>query len=109
MDRMKPRPVPESVDPLLVRICVALDITPRALAIKLGIEYEILQPYFAQKSSSIESDETWLKVNDYVNTQMGFIMAARLDLNRALQKGREERVERLARLKRLQPKPSPRS
>lgn len=85
----------------LVRICNALDETPRELAKNIGVKYKELEPFLAPRYTLVEMDidDVWWRIGEYVDERLGFIMAARMELNKALEKDRAARIARLQRFK----------
>lgn len=102
---------PTVEDTFLVRICHALDVPPRMLAARIGVEYAELEPLLddRHKLVEIDRDEVWWKLAEYVNIRLGELMAIRHELDKSLQKDRAARALRIAHHRRRDKKPSPRS
>lgn len=86
---------PDVTDTFLMRICHALDVTPKELARGIGVSYKKeIEPLLGQRSliAEIEKDEVWFLISEYVAKRMGSLMAIRFELNRALQADRVRRA-----------------
>lgn len=94
---------PKQSDTFLWRICHALDEPPRMLAHNLGLPYGEIEPLLDERYKLIEvdRDETWWRINEYVDKRLGEIMAIKTELNRALQRDRKKRVLRQERFERI--------
>ncbi len=101
---------PTTNDTFLVRICHALQETPRQLAINLGVEYAELEPLLDERHLLVEldRDEVWWKLSEYVDKRLGSVMAVRSELQRYLQKDRARRAVRIERHLKRDKKPPPR-
>lgn len=84
----------------LQRICIALEVTPRGLARKLGVPYKEIEPLLSPRHmlAEIDRDPTWWKIAEYVDKRMAMHMAVKNELNKALQQDRTKRAARLARV-----------
>lgn len=102
---------PTAEDTFLWRICHALDVPPRMLAARLGVDYAELEPLLdhRHKLVEIDRDEVWWKLAEYVSVRLGEIMAIRHELDKSLQKDRASRAVRIAKQRQRDKKPSPRS
>jgi len=102
---------PNVNDTFLVRICHALQESPRQLAINLGVEYADIEPLLDERHKLVEldRDEVWWKLSEYVDKRLGTVMAVRSELQRYLQRDRAKRAVRIERQLKRRKKPSPRS
>lgn len=102
---------PTTDDTFLWRICHALDVPPRMLAAEINVPYSEIHPLLDERHLLVEidRDETWWKIAEYVDRRVGELMAARMELSKALQRDRTRRALRIDHLKTRQKKPSPRS
>ena len=102
---------PTPNDTFLVRICYALQESPRQLAISIGVEYAELEPLLDERYMLVEldRDEVWWKLSEYVDKRLGTVMAVRSELQRYLQKDRARRAVRIERHLGRDKKPPPRS
>ena len=102
---------PTVEDTFLWRICHALDVPPRMLAARIGVEYAELEPLLDERHKLVEidRDEVWWKLAEHVNVRIGELMAIRHELDKALQKDRASRAVRIAKQRQRLKKPSPRS
>lgn len=79
-----------------MRVCKALDLTPKQLAKKLKLSYDDdVQPLLSGGKSTIgelDRDEIWWKIDMYVSKRMGFLMAIKSELAKGIQKDRARRV-----------------
>lgn len=89
---------PSVEDTFLVRICKALDEPPRMLAINLGVPYSELEPMLGDRRTvaEMDRDEVWWKLTEHVSRRLGELMAAKYELEKALQKDRAKRTVRVA-------------
>lgn len=87
---------PTVEDSFLMRICHALDESPRRLANNLNIPYEEIEPLLGQRHmlAEIDRDYVWWAIFEYTSRRLGQILAVRAELNKALQKDRKKRVLR---------------
>lgn len=101
---------PDGTQTLVVRICHALDLTPRELAKSVGISYAELKPLLGLRQQELDmlGGDTWWLISEFIDKQLAMLMAARLDLSRALQKDRTQRVLRSATVRERSPRSSPR-
>lgn len=91
--------VPTKDQTFLVRICAALELTPRVLAKKLGVPYKEIEPLLNARHmlAEIDRDETWWKIAQYVDGRLAMHMAVKNELSKALQRDRVKRAARIAR------------
>lgn len=91
-------PLPDIKDSFLKRICAALDVKPNELADMLGVSYGDVLALLGPRTrvADIDMDEAWYEIAEYVETQLGLLMAVKLELNAALQKDKERRALRYA-------------
>lgn len=103
--------LPDVEDSFLKRICSAMDIKPVELAEMLGVPYADVYKMLGPRARIVEidMDETWLDIVDYVNTQLGLLLAVKDELNRALQKDKTQRAMRYAAALQRGRRSSPRS
>lgn len=89
---------PQVADTFLWRVCKALDEPPRMLAANLGVPYAEVAPLLLPRPGLVETynDEVWWKLSEYVDRRLGEIMAARNELQKAVEKDRQARVVRHA-------------
>jgi len=83
-------------------ICDALDIPPRALAAKLGVEYAELKLLMDTKAvmlAEVDMNETLWKLSAFVAEKLGVFMAVKEQLDRKLQADRANRIMRIKRMK----------
>lgn len=93
---------PEANDPFIWRICYALELHPTELAERLGVNYaKEIKPLLRNTSGQIgfEYDELWLKIQDLVSEKIGYCMAVRSEIDRAVQKERAKRIQRYEQFK----------
>lgn len=92
------RGTPSVEDPFLLRICKALDWPPRMLAQRLGVPYEDIEVMLRPRHELVEidRDELWWQVKQVVDERIGLLMAARQQLDVALQRDRSRRAVRIA-------------
>ncbi len=94
---------PEVSDSFLMRICHAIDETPRELAKSLGVEYSELKPLLTGglcDNVEMDRDEVWWKLAEYISRRIGSFLAVKGELNKALQKDRAKRIVQQKRFKR---------
>lgn len=86
----------------LVRICAALELTPRVLARKIGVPYKEIEPLLSARHllAEIDRDATWWKIAQYVDDRLAMHMAVKNELSRALQRDRVKRAARMGKLDR---------
>lgn len=96
---------------LLLRICEALEIKPRNLAIRLKLDYHLhVRPLIGAgvDRPEIDKDETWLTIAAYVDERLGGLMAIRHEMTISLERERAQRmlhtVSHLQRTKRSSPR-----
>lgn len=86
----------------LERICHALDLTPWELAKSIGVSYtEDIKPLLALRctvESTLEG-ETWWKISAFISKRVGQLLAAKAEMNRAVQKDRRKVIARRERQK----------
>lgn len=84
-------------------ICQACDKTPREMAKAIGVSYKELVPLLASRHSvaEIDRDEVWYRVSEYVATRIGYMLAVKGELNKALQQDRKKRILRKQRFDNL--------
>lgn len=101
---------PDGTQTLLVRLCHALDVTPRELASSIGLRYAELQPLLKTQIGQLDlvGDDTWWMISDHISRQVGLLLAAKQDLDAALEKDRARRALRTAQLKAGYGRSSPR-
>lgn len=89
---------PTAEDPLLLRVCKALDEPPRLLAYNIGVRFSDVAPLLDRQHAlaGLDLDDVWWSVAERVDLRIGQLMAAREDLNRALQRDRSRRAARHA-------------
>lgn len=94
-----------------MRICKALDEPPKLLAKNIGVPYAELHPLLDPLHLLVEldRDETWWLISQYVDKRIGVLLAARAELNKALQKDRSRRAVRVQAMQQRQGKGSPRA
>jgi hypothetical protein len=94
----------------LGQICEALDQSPQELAENMGIARSELEAFMVSRNLLPDMDrhEIWWALNEYVNQRLALILAARAQLNRALQRDRKKRAARVAAFISRTPKGSPR-
>ena len=87
---------PDVNDTFLWRICHALDEPPRMLAHNIGVPYSDIEPLLDERHKLVEidRDEVWWLIEEYVSKKLGYLMAIRGELNKALQRDRTKRVMR---------------
>ncbi len=68
------------------------------LAANIGVEYDELAPLLDERIAVVEidRDEVWWKISEHLAKRLGELMAARKELNKALQKDRAARAARIA-------------
>lgn len=83
---------------LLWRVCIALDLPPRNLALEVGVPFDELSPLLDDKHrlADMDYDEVWSKIAQYVDTRTGHIMALRQQLTAQLTAERTRRAGRHA-------------
>lgn len=82
-----------------MRICKALDVPPRMLAVHLGVEYADLEPMLNRPYSqlpSVDEDEVWWRLYELISERIAMLMVVRAELDRALQKSRTKKAQRFA-------------
>lgn len=91
---------PETISqqPLMWRVCTALDLPPRNLAVELGLPFEDIQVLLDDKHrlADMDYDETWQLVASYVDERIAALLAVRSQLNAQLVNERTRRAGRLA-------------
>lgn len=93
---------PSAEDSFLWRICHALDLTPKELAKSIGVAYKEVEPLLVgqqQMLAEIDRDEVWWLIYEFIGKRMGYMMAVRHELDKALQKDRAKRLNRHKRFK----------
>lgn len=93
---------PDSSDTFLMRICHALDETPQELAKSIGVKYKAdIFPLLGPRNTvaEMERDDTWFLISEYVAKKMGYLMAVRMELDKALQQDRARRAVQVNRLR----------
>jgi hypothetical protein len=101
-----PRPKlkkPEASDPFIWRVCYALELHPTELAERLGVNYKKeIKPLLNATGGQIgfEYDDLWIKIQELVSEKMGYCMAVRGEIDKALQKERAKRIQRYEQFKR---------
>ena len=91
---------PETTDSFLWRICHAVALKPKELAKAIGVHYREVEPLLEGQRSElaeIDRDEVWWKIYEFLGKRMGYLLAVRYELDRALQKDRTKRVQRIER------------
>ena len=91
-----------SCDGFVNQICDALDIPPRVLANKLGVEYaelKLLMDAKAAMLAEVDMNETLWRLSEFVAEKLGVFMAAKAELDRKLQVDRANRILRIKRMK----------
>lgn len=83
---------------MIERIAHALDLSPRELAKSMGVAYSDLAPLIDPRMFVMEwqKDDTWWKIKEHVDRQLGMLMAINTDLNRQLQRDRTRQAVRIA-------------
>lgn len=101
---------PDGTQPIFMRICHALDMKPHELAKTIGLKYKDVQPLEDARIGELNfsGDDTWWRVSEYVDRQLGLLLAIKMDLSRALQKDRSAQALRREQLAARGGKPSPR-
>ena len=95
---------PTKDDNFLAAICAALDLTPRQLAKKIGVDYREVEPLLKGtpgENVELDRDEVFIKLNAYLTDRMGLLMAARFTFDKVLQKQRTQRLMNMERIDRL--------
>ena len=89
---------PHADQSFMARILNALDVTAMELADMLDVPpSEIIQMIGPRRTmAGLDEDILWAKVAELVDERTGHLMAARLELSKALQKDRQRRVLRHA-------------
>lgn len=85
------------------RLLHALDMTPRDLASELRLrgvdvstkELIVLLGKSRSRLPDIDRDAIWFAIEQYVNQQLGYLLASKHELNIALQKQRSHRALRM--------------
>ncbi len=92
--------LPNASDPFLLRVCKALDLSPRQLAAAIDLPYKDVAPLLElnYKLADIDRDEVWWKVLEMIDLRMGLLMAARHELNKRLEGDRSKRAVRNAQI-----------
>lgn len=101
---------PKVSDPFLLRVCKALGMKPTELAEAIGVPYADIHKMLAPRHIVVEidRDETWWKISEIIDLRIGLLMAARHELQKALQQDRAKRSLRVERHLERDKKPSPR-
>jgi hypothetical protein len=93
---------PSVDDSFLWRICHALDEPPPILAKNIGVPYADLKPLLDGQRfmlAEIDREQIWWLIMEHVSKRLGSIMAVRSELDRALQKDRMQRVQRVKKIR----------
>lgn len=93
---------PSADQHFLERITHALNLFPHELAKELGVDKkDIMDMMTEQRTHTVEIDreQVWYELSQYVSRQIGYLMAVRLELDKALQKDRTARMLRVQRFK----------
>jgi hypothetical protein len=90
---------PEPEDTFLMRVCYALDVSPRMLAKGAGVSYSdqivpLMRPYY--EIAGTPAEDTWWAISQYVNQRLGEMLAAQQELQRHMQSSRAKRAARTA-------------
>lgn len=101
---------PNGTQPILRRVLHALDLHPHELAKAIGLRMKDIKPLLDERASMLDltGDDTWWRISEYVDRQVGTLLAVKMDLSRALQKDRGAQVLRRELLAARDHKPSPR-
>lgn len=97
---------PDASQRFIQRILHALDMTPRDLArelaqregrsdqVRLSKDIAYLLTKSEHQITDVDRDELWFLIEAYVDEQLAYLLAVKHELNRALQKQREQRILR---------------
>lgn len=96
---------------MVERLCHATDLSLRELAKSSGISLKDLETLNDPRMYMLEwqKDDTWWLFKDYIDKQLGMLMALNTDLNRHLQRDRARQATRIAKALQRQKRSSPRS
>lgn len=91
--------MPQGDQPLLLRVCHALDLHPHELAKALGMKQGEVKSLITLQVQEHDMDgELWTGIEKYVNDQLAYLMAVKLDMQRVMQKHRAKQALRTATL-----------
>lgn len=87
-----------SDDPFLLRICKALNLTPRELAKCIDTPYVEIEPLLTTRWMLADTDrsDVWFKISEYTRKRLGELMVAQSELTKITEQHRTQRVARLA-------------
>lgn len=96
---------------MIERLCHALDLSMRELAKSSGVPLKDLETLNDPRMFALEwqKDDTWWRIKDHIDRQLGMLMAINTDLNRQLQRDRTRQAARIARALERPKRSSPRS
>lgn len=103
--RANPRPTTD--DTFLQRICKALDLTPEQLAERIDRRYDDeIAPLLDHKwmVAELDADPVWWDVSKLIDERIALLLAARSEMQKALQKDRQRRVARHAAMQARKPR-----
>jgi hypothetical protein len=81
----------------MMRVCIALDFTPKQLARNAGVPFKELKPLLNLPANTMpdpQYDEVWWAVSEYVAKHIGLLMAVRAEMNKLMQKSRAKKIAR---------------
>lgn len=86
---------PAADQTFLTRIMHALDVDERGLAKAIGVRASRIREL---DNEELDRSDLWWKINEYVDEQLGLLMAARTELGKRLTAERSKRAARHAQL-----------
>mgnify|MGYP000054707504 CR=1 FL=1 len=95
---------PTSEDSFVMRICIALDMSPQKLAKALEVDYSELRPLLDVERRAlveVDRDEVLWKLHRFVGERAAYLLAVRGELDKKLQTDRKKRLLRTERMKAL--------
>ncbi len=91
--------MPQGDQPLLLRVCHALDLHPHELARTIGVHQKDIMRVLNINPQEHDMDgEIWAGVEKYLNEHLAYLMAVKLDMQRVMQKHRSKQALRTATL-----------
>jgi len=89
---------PVTSDSFLMRLCKALDLSPRQLAAAIDVPYADLQPLESKYAGLVDIDRSpiWWSIMELIDKRTALLLAARHELNTKLTKDRAHRALRVS-------------